>query len=88
MRPVVRDTKLESRRIRALVEAVGLKPIDIARETGIAPASLSHYMTCTRPITIEAAMTLSKVYGVPLDWIFFGDPSGLPMRYSALRKVS
>ena len=44
----------------------------------------------TRPLTFEVACTIRKLYGVPLDWLFFGaDPGQLPARiYNKIAKAA
>lgn len=59
-------------------EALGIKPVDLAKELGISPARWSHYETGKRPLDIEIAVKFCTRYGLTLDWLYRGMPQGLP----------
>ena len=77
----------EIARVKSLFALLDLKPKDVCRDTGIKPNLLSMHLNGERPLTLNAALLIAHTYGVTLDWIFRGDPSGLPERLADLRKV-
>jgi transcriptional regulator with XRE-family HTH domain len=71
-------------RLRKLRKSLGLTQTDLAEKLGITQSAWTQYETGTRKISIEVAAVVSRRFGVTLDWIYLGDPSGLPMRLAAL----
>lgn len=67
-------------RLRVTREAMGLRPRDIAAATGIRPNAYVQYESGYRRPNLEDMIRYAEVYGVPLDWIYRGDPSSLPFR--------
>ena len=66
-------------RLRVTQAALGKKSATICRETGIAPNSWSQFRKGKdRIITVEAADRLCDTYRLTLDWIYRGNPYGLP----------
>jgi len=66
-------------RLRATQAALGKKSAVICRETGIAPNAWSQFRKGKdRIITVEEADKLCDTYRLTLDWIYRGDPYGLP----------
>lgn len=52
-------------------------PGDFLEDTGIAQNTYSQYETGERRPSIEQATKLCESYGLTLDWIYRGEPSGL-----------
>jgi transcriptional regulator with XRE-family HTH domain len=46
--------------------------------TGIQPNRFSQWKSGTHPPSIDGAMAIRRKWGVTLDWIYFGSPSGMP----------
>lgn len=67
-------------RLRLIESALGMRAVDICKETGIAPNAWSQYKNPKkkRPITLEAAYKLKDTYGITLEYIFDGDRARLP----------
>ena len=77
------------RRIAALREAMSLSAAQFARHTGITAQALHNYESGLRRISLDQAILVCDRTGSTLDWIYFGDPSGLPLRFASLgRPVS
>lgn len=72
--------KTLGKRLRQTREAMALKAVDICRAIDIEPNRWSQYESGTRPVTMAVAIRLCEAYGLTLDWIYRGDPSGLPVR--------
>lgn len=70
------------RRLVRLSEAVGVIGAEIARRSdgAITPSRWTEYTQGRRLITIEAATSLRRLFGVTLDYIYLGDEAGLPRR--------
>jgi len=67
-------------RLRSMREALGLNQADFARSIDIAANRWNQYEKGERMITLAVATACCEAHGVTLDWIYRGDPSGLPMR--------
>lgn len=66
-------------RLFALREyALNMSHAELCRRTGLAENRWSQYESGKRRITVDAASSLKDEFGVTLDWIYFGDRSGLP----------
>lgn len=52
----------------------------MARHADSRVAAWSNYVNALRPLDIEAAILLCDRFDLTLDWIYRGDPSGLPHR--------
>lgn len=68
------------RRLRLTREALGLEQQEFGAEAGLSQPRYNAYENGKRKITLEAATLLCARYSMTLDWIFRGDPSGLPGR--------
>mgnify|MGYP003375355053 CR=1 FL=1 len=68
------------RRLAELRTALGMKPAEVCRRTGINPSLWSQFEKGKRRIPIDDAITLRNLFGAPLDWTYLGDSSGLPLR--------
>lgn len=65
-------------RLKATREALGLRPMDICRATGIKPSAYSQYEAGQNRPNVEDMIRYAETFHVTLDWIYRGDPSGLP----------
>lgn len=66
--------------------ALNLKSADICREIGVEPNRWSQYLPNSkvqRRVTMDVVLRLKARYGITTDWIYAGDPSGLPDRIRA-----
>ncbi len=61
------------RRIVALRVKVGLQQQELAADLNITKSTLSAYESGSRPLTMESARRLRRRFGVPIDWLLFGD---------------
>ena len=73
-------TKQITRRLTQLLEALEITAAELCRQTGLATNRWSQYETGERRITLDAALILCERYKITLDWIYFGDESGMPQR--------
>jgi transcriptional regulator with XRE-family HTH domain len=69
-----------AQRLIATREAVGLKQSEFAKRAGIPVNTYNQYERAVSQPRIDYAFALCDTYGVTLDWIYNGDPSGLPYR--------
>jgi transcriptional regulator with XRE-family HTH domain len=67
------------RRLRLSRRALGdLDQQEFGEEAGLSQSRYNKFETGSRPLTLEAAMKLCERWGLTLDWLYRGDPSGLP----------
>ncbi len=59
--------------------ALGINQARLAAALKISAQRLSNYERGDRPLDLELAMELSRRYGVTMDYIYRGDPRGLPL---------
>jgi transcriptional regulator with XRE-family HTH domain len=71
-------------RLAALRDMLGLKQAQIAEIIGISQPQWNQYERGKRKLTIEVAASIAKTYGVTLDWLYFGDAGGLPLRFTSI----
>jgi transcriptional regulator with XRE-family HTH domain len=69
-----------ARRLKYSRIAVGVDQQDFAEAAGISQPRYNPYETGKRLLTLPAAMMLCERYSLSLDWLYRGDPSGLPNR--------
>jgi transcriptional regulator with XRE-family HTH domain len=67
-----------ARRLSQCRKALGLQQDVFASEAGLSQSRYNQYETGKRLLTLDAALLLCARYNVTLDWLFRGDPSGLP----------
>lgn len=72
--------KSVAKRLTTTREALGLSPAELCRQISIAPNRWSQYESGDRRITLAVAAKMCEQFAVTLDWIYRGDPSGLPTR--------
>lgn len=68
------------KRIRAIMDALGLSQAQFSRLTGVSQQALNNYLQGRQRPAIDAAVKICDRTGATLDWIYFGDPSGLPQK--------
>lgn len=66
-----------SRRLRILRATTGLSQQKFATTCGLEYRQWNNFEQGSR-IGIDAAMSLAKHYGLSLDWIYLGNPAGMP----------
>lgn len=64
--------------------ALGKSPGEFAAAAGISQSNYSQYENRWRSLSVRAAMKLCVTYGLTLDWLYRGDPSGLSVRLNGL----
>lgn len=71
-----------TRRLVETREALGLDQQTFGLEAGLSQSRYNNYESGlpNRVVTIDAALLLCERYNVTLDWLYRGDPSGLPSR--------
>ena len=77
---MVQPLKVVAKRLILTRDALNRTAAEICREIGCKPNRWSQYESGERRITLEIAERLCDKYGLTLDWIYRGDPSGLPQR--------
>lgn len=65
-------------RLKATREALGLSQEQAADETATTGTTWSKWETAERTPAVGSMLRLRAVFGVPLDWIYAGDPARLP----------
>jgi transcriptional regulator with XRE-family HTH domain len=70
-------------RLRAGQEALGLSQVEVCRQAQIAPNTYNQWIKAKGRPQLDAALQLCDAFGYTLDWIYQGDPSGLPARLAA-----
>jgi transcriptional regulator with XRE-family HTH domain len=68
------------RRLALTRQALGLNQQDFGLRAGLSQPQYHQYEKGRRCLTLAAAMRLCSEYHLTLDWLFRGDPSGLPYR--------
>lgn len=86
---MAQSTKTIARRLKSTREAIDVTAADLCRAIDCKPNRWSQYEGGDRPVTLPVAIRLCEVYGLTLDWIYRGDPEGLPARlHSKLAKTA
>lgn len=75
---VAQTAKTIGKRIGDTREALGVNAAELCKIIDCAPNRWSQYESGKRRITIDIANALCDQYGVTLDWIYRGNPAGLP----------
>ena len=65
-------------RLKLTREGIGISAAELCRQIGCKPNRWSQYESADRKITVEVADRLCDEYGLTLDWIYRGNPAGLP----------
>ena len=74
----IRESEHIATRLRHTRRALGVNQTEFARRVNLKPNRYSQYESATRPLTIDAAISICEEYGLTLDWLFRGDRSMLP----------
>jgi transcriptional regulator with XRE-family HTH domain len=71
-----------ARRLRLTRAALKMNQDEFAEPAGLSQPQYSQYESGKedRPLTLRAALPLCEAHNLTLDWLFRGDPSGLPVR--------
>lgn len=78
------DTREEvAARLRRVREILGYDQKDFAERAGLLPQTYGPYETGARELTLVSAKKLRKAYGLPLDFMYFGNIGDLPQRIAA-----
>jgi transcriptional regulator with XRE-family HTH domain len=65
-------------RLRVTREVIGLKQREFAKRAGVSATAYNQYEVGDTKPKIENAIKLREAFNLTLDWIYCGDPSGLP----------
>lgn len=65
------------RRLLLTRQAIGIGQLAFAERAKISSTAYNQYENAKKRPSIENAVALCETYGLTLDWIFRGDPSGL-----------
>lgn len=68
------------RRLALARKAIGVDQQEFGTAAGLSQPRYNQYEKGKRLLTLDAAMKLCEHYGLTLDWLYRGDPSGLPYR--------
>lgn len=67
-------------RLQQLLIALNVNARTMAKETGLAENLISMALSGAQNLSLNSAVKICDRYKVTLDWLFLGDPSGLPAR--------
>ncbi len=67
-----------ARRLALTRKAFGLPQQDFGTAAGMSQPQYNQFETGKRLLTLPYALSLCERYGLTLDWLYRGDPSGLP----------
>ncbi|MCB9943477.1 MAG: helix-turn-helix transcriptional regulator [Geminicoccaceae bacterium] len=70
-------------RLAATRRALELTQEQLAEQVGVSRGALGNWEQGTRLPDPATMLRLRQRYGVTLDWIYGGDPSGLPQRLAS-----
>lgn len=68
------------RRLKQIREILGLSQMEFGLSAGLGQTRYHNYESGDRLLTLKAAFLLCEKYSLTLDWLYMGDPSGLPYR--------
>ena len=68
------------RRLSLVRRALGLNQLEFGAKAGLSQPQYHQFESGKRRLTIEAALALCHVYSLTLDYLYRGDPSGLPYK--------
>lgn len=74
-------------RLREILDIKKLHAVDLCRQAGILPSLWSMFESGERIITLTQADKLVKTYGISLDWLYYGNKSGMPAWYFQTTKA-
>lgn len=67
-----------ARRLASARRALGLDQQQFGTRAGLSQPQYNQFEKGKRLLTLSAAMKLCDEYNLTLDWLYRGDPSGLP----------
>ena len=67
-------------RLRVTRHVLGLGPRTFAEPAGLEADTYKQIESGERALSVEEATAICRAYGLTLDWVFRGDPSGLEWR--------
>lgn len=67
-------------RLQLTRAVLGLSQGEFAKGAGLAANTYNQYENAKKRPSLEGAIALCEAYDLTLDWIYRGDPSGLPYR--------
>ena len=73
-------TRDVARRLTLTRQAFGMNQAEFAEAAGLSQPQYSQFETGKRLLSLKAALNLCSKYNITLDWLYLGDPSGLPYR--------
>jgi transcriptional regulator with XRE-family HTH domain len=76
----LRSVDAIAERLIATRKAIGLRQAEYAERAGIPNNTYNQYEQAKGRPSLDFAYKLCDEYGLTLDWIYNGDPSGLPYR--------
>lgn len=68
------------RRLSLVRRALDLNQMEFGAGAGLSQPQYHQFESGKRRLTIEAALALCHVYALTLDYLYRGDPSGLPYK--------
>lgn len=71
-------------RLKASRLALGLNQTEFCKGAGIATNTYNQVETGRGRPSLETAMAICDAFGLTLDWIYRGDPSGLPYKIARI----
>ena len=77
--PVIAHRVAIADRLVATREALELRPVDVCRRLGVEANTLSQWESGDRRPNLDDMIRYCAEFRVTLDWIYLGDPSGLPL---------
>lgn len=69
-----------ARRLVQIREILGVSQIEFGNAAGLKQSRYHGYERGTRLLTLKSAFLLCQKYGLTLDYLYMGDPAGLPYR--------
>jgi transcriptional regulator with XRE-family HTH domain len=76
-----------ARRLMLTRQAFALNQLDFAEAASLSQPQYSQFETGKRLLSLRAALNLVQKYNITLDWLYLGDPSGLPARLADAIKL-
>ena len=71
-------------RLQRVREVLGLSKKDFAERAGLSEQVYGPFENARRELSLNAAKKLRKTYGMPLEFMYFGNEADLPTRISRL----
>ena len=74
-------------RLRSTREALELTPTELCKQVGIRTNTWSQWENGKGRPELDKGLLLCDKLGVTLDWIYRGDPGGLPVRIASKLRI-